>query len=301
MDNQDYWKNFGLGTELEISGAFLFNGLKSINTLDNFNYAEDVFELLYNLSVGIERLQKIAIVLIENVDISNIESKKQFEESIRHHKLLNLHFMIEGKHKLNLNAPQKEFIQLLSKFYKTYRYDRFNISSNNAYEKEKIVLIKFLSNKLSIDTISNTLINTTQTQAYLTKIIKKITTAIYQIIEIEAKYHNIYTYELRPNGKAYQVFILQDFNFQYATTLKKEFLIRLINNSNSNVIKYIQSINPIPFDVQDENEIINALLSSNKLDNYFDELEEYYDQLENKKERFQMLETIGKTGLEFLQ
>ncbi|UAM99376.1 hypothetical protein K8354_06065 [Polaribacter litorisediminis] len=301
MDNQDYWKNFGLGTELEITGAFLFNGLKSINTLDNFNYAEDVFELLYNLSVGIERLQKIAIILIENIDVNNKESKKQFEESIRHHKLLNLHIMIECKHSLNLNAHQKEFLHLLSKFYKTYRYDRFNINSSKDYENEKIAFIRFLSNKLSIVNISNTIINTTQTQAYLAKIIKAISLAIYNLIEIEARNLNIYTYALRPQGKAYRIFIYKDFDFKYDTILKKELLIRLVNNSNSSFIKFIKSIKPLPFDVQDENEIIRALMSSNKLVDYFDELDEYYDQLENKKERFEMLDAIGKTGMEFLQ
>jgi hypothetical protein len=298
MDNQDYWKNFGLGTELEISGAFLFNGLKSINTLDNFNYAEDVFELLYNLSVGIERLQKIAIILIENIDINNKESKKQFEESIRHHKLLNLHVMIERKHSLNLNAHQKEFLHLLSKFYKTYRYDRFNINSSKDYEKEKNHFIAFLSGKLSITKTSN---NTKQIKAYLSKIIEKIILAIYRIIEDKAKRNNIFTHDLRPQGKAYRVFIYKDFDFKYDTILKKELLIRLVNNSNSSFIKYVKNIKPLLFDVQDENAIINALISSNKLVNYFDELEDYYEQLENKKERFEMLETIGKTGLEFLQ
>jgi hypothetical protein len=298
MDNQDYWKNFGLGTELEISGAFLFNGLKSINTLDNFNYAEDVFELLYNLSVGIERLQKIAIILIENIDINNKESKKQFEESIRHHKLLNLHVMIERKHSLNLNAHQKEFLHLLSKFYKTYRYDRFNINSSKDYEKEKNNFIAFLSGKLSITKTSN---NTKQIKAYLSKIIEKIILAIYRIIEDKAKRNNIFTHDLRPQGKAYRVFIYKDFDFKYDTILKKELLIRLVNNSNSSFIKYVKNIKPLLFDVQDENAIINALISSNKLVNYFDELEDYYEQLENKKERFEMLETIGKTGLEFLQ
>lgn len=298
MDNKDFWKNFGLGTELEISGAFLFNGLKSINTLDNFNYAEDVFELLYNLSVGIERLQKIAIILIENIDINNKESKKQFEESIRHHKLLNLHVMIERKHSLNLNAHQKEFLHLLSKFYKTYRYDRFNINSSKDYEKEKSHFVEFLSGKLSITKTSN---NTKQIKAYLSKIIEKIILAIYRVIEDKAKRNNIFTHDLRPQGKAYRIFIYKDFDFKYDTILKKELLIRLVNNSNSSFIKYVKNIKPLPFDVQDENAIISALISSNKLVNYFDELEDYYEQLENKKERFEMLETIGKTGLEFLQ
>ena len=53
-----FWKNFNLGTELQISGSFIYNALYHLDKMKNFRYEEDCFEFLYNISVGIERLQK---------------------------------------------------------------------------------------------------------------------------------------------------------------------------------------------------------------------------------------------------
>lgn len=300
MNNSEYWKNFSLGTELETSGIFIYNGLKQINDLKYYEYAEDVFEILYNLSVGLERLMKIVIVLTEHQDYSNQEA---LENSLRHHKLDCLRNRIEINHNLELNDIQKEFLVLLTTFYKKHRYDRFNINESNSYTKDKESFIHFLCKKLNIKTNNesplHTFKNTKQIKSFLVKIVSKITIKLYEIIEIKARELNIYTYDLRPNGKAYKVFIYKDFNFELHTILKKELVIALLNSKNSNFIKFIKSIKPLVFDVQDENEIISLLLIDNNLEDYFDVLETYYEELDNKKERFDTLEAIGVKGVEF--
>lgn len=300
MNKNEYWKNFSLGTELETSGIFIYNGLKQINDLKNYEYAEDVFEVLYNLSVGLERLMKIVIFLTEHQDYANQEA---LEKSLITHNLDCLRDRIEINHKLELNDIQKEFIVLLTTFYNKHRYDRFNFNELNDYTKDQDAFIKFLCNKLRIlvsnESLSATLKNTKQIKKFLAKIILNISINLYEVIESTARALNIYTYELRPNGKAYRIFIYKDFNFELHTVLKKELLIALINNKNSNVIKFIKSIKSLPFDKQDENEIISMLLSDNNLEDYFDALETFYEELDNKKERLDTLEAIGIKGVEF--
>lgn len=300
MNKSEYWKNFSLGTELETSGIFIYNGLKQINDLKNYNYTEDVFEVLYNLSVGLERLMKIVIVLTEHQDYANQEA---LENSLRHHKLDCLRNRIETNHTLGLNNVQKEFLVLLTTFYNKYRYDRFNFNESNGYTKDKDSFIQFLCKRLNIITNSespfDTFKNTKQIKSYLVKIVSKIATKLYEIIEAKARGLNIYTYELRPNGKAYRIFMHKDFNFELHTILKKELVIALVNNKKSNFIKFIKSIKPLPFDEQDENEIISLLLSDNNLEDYFDALETFYEELDNKKERFEILEILGEKGIEF--
>lgn len=300
MNTSEYWKNFSLGTELEISGAFIYNGLKQINVLKNYEYPEDVFEVSYNLSVGFERLMKIVIILTEQQDYTNQEA---LEKSIKHHNLDCLRNRIEINHHLELNDIQKEFLMLLTVFYKKHRYDRFNFNTSNNYTKDKDSFIEFLCKKLDIKTNNegpfDTFKNTNQIKSFLVKIISKITIKLYEIIEIKARELNIYTYDLRPNGKAYRIFMYEDFNFELQNVLKKELLIALINSKNSKFIEFIKKIKPVPFDVQDENEIISLLLSDNNLSDYFDALETYYDEMEDKKERFNRLELIGKKGIEF--
>lgn len=299
MNNSEYWKNFSLGTELETSGIFIHNGLMQINNLTHYEYAEDVFEILYDLSVGLERLMKIVIVLSEHQDVA----QEMLEKSLITHNLDCLRNRVEINHKLELNNIQKEFLVLLTTFYKKHRYDRFNIDESNVYTKDKDAFIQFLCKSLNINSNSEsgsqTFKNKKQIKLFLTKIISTVATKLYEIIENQARDLNIYTYDLRPNGKAYRIFIHKDFNFELHSTLKKELLIALINNKNSKFIKFIKTIKPLPFDVQNENEIIALLLSDNNLEDYFDALETYYDEMDNKKERFEILEILGEKGMVF--
>ena len=50
-----FWKNFRLGTELQVSGSFIYNALYFFDQMECFNNEEEIFEFLYSLSVGIER------------------------------------------------------------------------------------------------------------------------------------------------------------------------------------------------------------------------------------------------------
>ncbi|WP_028298626.1 hypothetical protein [Olivibacter sitiensis] len=61
-----FWKNFRLGTELQISGGLIYNGLCSFDQIEYFYYEHEVFEFLYSLSIGLERLEKIVVILTEH-------------------------------------------------------------------------------------------------------------------------------------------------------------------------------------------------------------------------------------------
>ena len=51
MNKSEHWKNFRLGEELHISGAFIYNGLRRFFELHKLDHVEDIFEVFYNLSV----------------------------------------------------------------------------------------------------------------------------------------------------------------------------------------------------------------------------------------------------------
>ena len=53
MQPDEYWKNFNLGTELDIAGRFLFNGLQAFHEMEHFAAEEDAFEFLYSVAVGV--------------------------------------------------------------------------------------------------------------------------------------------------------------------------------------------------------------------------------------------------------
>ncbi len=53
MNTTQFWKNFTLGDELHIAGRFIYNGLRTFHEMDTLHYEDEVFEVLYNLSVGL--------------------------------------------------------------------------------------------------------------------------------------------------------------------------------------------------------------------------------------------------------
>jgi hypothetical protein len=56
MTPEEWWKNFALGIELDTASTFIYNGIRTLEDLQSFQHPVDTFEILYNLSVGIERL-----------------------------------------------------------------------------------------------------------------------------------------------------------------------------------------------------------------------------------------------------
>jgi len=91
-----FWKNFRLGTELQISGSFLYNALYFFDKMEHFYYEDECFEFLYNTSVGLERLEKIALILSEH---NGEVSQQEFEKSLITHNHLELLRRIKKKMK----------------------------------------------------------------------------------------------------------------------------------------------------------------------------------------------------------
>ncbi|VWC55450.1 hypothetical protein BLA9940_02310 [Burkholderia aenigmatica] len=52
MNPSEFWKNFRLGEEVHIAGTFIYNGLRRFHELRRLDFADELFECLYNLSVA---------------------------------------------------------------------------------------------------------------------------------------------------------------------------------------------------------------------------------------------------------
>lgn len=301
MKKEIFWKNFNLGTELSVSANFIYNGLKTFDEMDSFYYEDTIFEFLYLISVGLERLEKIAIILIEH---NTIDDQDAFEKSLITHNHLELLIRIKKKHDLKLHTIHNSFLQMLGNFYKTIRYNRFNLREVYSYNKEKISLQNFISKNLNIEIeeippfqITG---NSFKIKKFMGKIIGKIATEIYEVIYTEASKQGIYTYEIRINSKADKIFLRKEFNFFEETILWKELLIFLMNTKErTGIIDLIKSIEPLSFDIELSNEYLGCFQNDLiKLDN-LDELESLYDDIEDKKGRFEILEVINNPNIYF--
>jgi len=147
MNRAEFWKNFVLGDEVQIAGRFLYNGLCSFHEMDTLHYEDEIFEVLYNLSVGVERLVKVAVILIEHKEG---ESFEKVERDLKNHKHQGLVDRVKRKHALKLDMAHNDFIQLLSKFYNTHRYGRYAVGTTLDAGGEKRELHAFFAKHLGV-------------------------------------------------------------------------------------------------------------------------------------------------------
>jgi len=301
MDKMQMWKNFDLGTELDISGAFIYNGLKSLHEIETLHYSSDVFEILYNLSVGLERLLKINIILLEHHDHINLE---EFEKSLITHNTMELLTRVQKNRKLPISNIHNDFIQMLSKFYKSYRYDRYSPVSQVDMDKEKKSFHSFIEKNFNFKIHDQFPFDITYIDIKLKKsigrVIGKIVSSLYTVLGDEARRLNLYTYEVRYNSKAGKIFIREEYNFENEDILSKELLIFLINTKESaNHLDLIKEIDHLDFDPALEVGYIQSLNSFEKKLDILDELESLYEDIDKPGDRLKLINAIGSSGVEF--
>lgn len=301
MTKEEFWKNFNIGREVQLSGNFIYDGLLVFEQMENFCNEDEIFEFLYFISVGLERLLKANIVLLEH---SDNQSQDDFEKSLITHNHSELLSRIYKNKEHNFGKVHIELIQVLTKFYKSFRYDRFSLVNYRSYDKEKNVLIAYLNKHLNINISCEFLEvtpNDNRLKKFVGKTIGKIVNQIYENIRNESYRLGIYTYEIRSLSKAYKIFLEQDFTFERERILQKEILIHLLKNEEESGSKehINEHLPPLEFDNCMENTYVKCLFDVSRCGEFLDELEARYEELGDKKHRFAAIDVIGNEYIIF--
>lgn len=294
MTHTEFWKNFHLGTELQISGTFIYNSLYSFDRMTSFYFEEECFEFLYNSSVGFERLLKIVIVLSEHTENTEQQS---FEKSLITHNHLELFNRIKIKHNINFSDVHIQFLQMLSDFYKSSRYDRFGLQSIYNHKSSKNLLTSFFEKHLKIKILAEMPFSTEiddGIREFIGRTIGKISQVLYKLVEELGGQLNIYTYEITYDTKSYKIFICKDFTFENERKLRKELLIAFLHNKfDEGFTEYINKINPIEFELYSASEYIKYLVEIHPKQYLLEELETRYEDFPFDKERTSAVSIIG--------
>jgi hypothetical protein len=295
-----FWKNFKLGQELSISGTFIYNGLRSFYGLRKLDHTDEIFEVLYNLSVGIERLMKIVVVLLEHKDSDDIDA---FENSLRTHSHLELLGRIKKHVDVPLAGPHHDFLALLTKFYITLRYDRFLLQSMRVLDSERQELFDFLEKHLKAEFGDRDSIlgyeNSPRYKKFIRGIVTKISSALYKVVENRAHELNVYTYEMRSGSKAETVF-LGKADIPTEDVLWKELLIFLMNTtSTSGYLKFLRGIEPLSFDPALVGDYLDCFQSDAAKAQVVDDLEARYEDVADKAGRLETMAAIGSRNISF--
>ena len=295
MDDSWVWKSVSLSRELSVSGSFLYNGLKIFHEIEILDYEEEIFEFLYNIAVGIERLAKIAVVLIEHHDVND---QNKFEKSLITHTPSALIERVKKAHTINLKSSHNSFTNLLGDFYNNCRYSRFRLNELRERVTEESLFKKYLTEQLNFvfehDTgsIFNNL-NNNKIRVSVGKVVGHIADQLFNIVWQEARQQNMYTYELRHNSKAYKIFMRKEYDFLKEEALAKEVMIALLNNrENTGVIGLMRNVEPITLDCSTKYQLQCLLNDKIKLE-HLDDLDAFYENVEDINKRKEMLDVVG--------
>ena len=302
MNPTEFWQNFKMGEEQEIACNFIYDGLRNLHEMETLNLETEIFPVLYNLSIGLERLFKVAIVLVEVKDDTDIN---EFEETIKIHDHIALFNRLKKNVDLNFNPAQTGLLNLLSVFYEDHRYGRFNIPQRDNLSKDKKLFLTFLNKHLGID-IRDDIIgneNSFQIKKFIGKTVKKMTKDLYAVIDKAATAKNLYTYEISgSSSKAAKILwgddsILLD-NEELAMM---EVLIFLLKTTESGRVNMLKEIEPLPLDPALDAEYLQFLLK--KRTDYgssiVDAVESEHAEIKGLKERIEFIKAIKDPGVGF--
>ncbi|MBM7642478.1 hypothetical protein [Streptococcus loxodontisalivarius] len=307
-----YYKNFNMVSELDISGEFIYTGISIVNNMSSINpeMPTELFLALYNISVGIERLQKIILVLWEFNEDDSIED---FSENIKIHNHVELHNKIEKaiNKKTNFNKQEHQFLDLLKEFYSNARYDRFSKVGNN-WEYE--LISKFFSNnqisyEKSVSDSRVILINSS-IRELIGRVLSKIVKKYYLLVEEGSSKSRTYSYELRNDSKAQKIFLHMENGRRGLSSIKiderialSEIIIYLKNTSDkSSYLKFIEGISPLNFDKMEISGYLSVILLENRVpQRLIDEIDYIYAEEDiDIKERIANLDLLTKDNMQVL-
>lgn len=310
MDTSDNtvwrYKNFNMVNELDIAGEFIYDGVQTLNEMACIEEGAALFSFLYHASVGIERLQKIVLVLCENITADRYE---EFEKSLITHSHSELSERIAKYMPNKLNSRENDFLQVLTVFYKRARYNRFGITVSEC-EEEKLLsnyIKKYLQeDKIQCNFFTGKIIVNKNIRELIGRVIGNLSKKYYNFLKEKARENNTYSYELRVNSKAEKVFLsknrknsLQDLKVTEMTALK-EFLVYIRNTKDSSaVIRYIEKVKPLDIDPEMLNEYIDELTLGNVSRALIDEVETLYEENGYSVERMRQVGVIGDTDAAF--
>lgn len=305
MERVAFFKNAYMVTEIDIAGTFIYRGIREFNSLDSFYNAGEIFHVLYPLSVGIERLQKVLLVLLEEI---RPEQAHEFEKRLITHSHRELHDRIVEKLGIKLNQHENRFLDMLAHFYNTCRYNRFNFTGD--LYQERTSLVTFLEESLKI-TIDNDSIfvtpNNDRIKRFWGRIVGSISRAYYKEIAEVAGGLGLFSYELRSDSAAYKVFMPsfadESLQRQYENeqVAFKELVIYLMNSKHSNsLLSFMRDIPPINLDVALIQEHLSGMLKYDISQSLIDEVASLYEEeVEDISSRIELLKVIGNDRVVF--
>lgn len=310
MDQMWKYKNFNMVIELDIAGEFIYNGIREFCRLKYISNEGPTFFSLYNMAVGIERLEKIVYVLW-TLDDEVDETK--FEKELITHSHTGLRDKIKEVlkiHNENIEFSKQEnaLFELLCGFYNTARYMRFNI--DGYWDKEIELIRTFLksdSNYVETNTeffYGSCIEVNENVKKLFGRTLKSIVAKYYELVIKGSSKNQTYTYELRSHSKASKIFysqeksLIKDQDNEYLAV--KELLIYLRNSKDkTSFLKYVDEIEALGFDPANLITYLSNITRGIIPQELVDEAEYLYEELDKPYDREKLISLFAEENVIF--
>lgn len=298
MNPAQWWKNFDLNAEVHIAGTFLYDGMQSLGHCRRTDNDDELFSVLYHLSVGLERLMKVVIVLSEHTDKTDQET---FEKDLVTHNTVALLERIRKAHpKIEFVKREWSLANCLAVFYGVYRYDHFRLETirnrgqfREAFraflEKDSGITLSGAGEFIPTDDIP-------RIRKHVDKVVRTLAVKLFHLVEELARKDNIYTYELRSGSKASMILTGVEHTFETEETALKELLLYLLLRHRGTKLSVVtENLRPLELDPPDAVDWIDAFSNPDKREMLVSMVNTLRKDINRKdlKERDKLLELLG--------
>lgn len=298
------FKSFNMGRELEVAGEFLYDSAKKTMSITGLHNQYEINMILYTGSVGIERLQKIYLCLIQK-DPTDSDS---MPKCIWQHNHLALENEIEKHTKSPLQGNSMGLLGIFEEYYNKFRYSNYVPGVLNSELKNLFArFLKKVNKKFDFDEPYAQYQFEAFKRFYINEL-GKLAVHYYRLIEEKAREINTYTYEIDSFSNAARVlWSTQRRSLYDQMTLEqeatKELLLYLYkNHGETNVFKLLNEMDPLDLDDSLMNDYLSDFCIGKVDDSLIDSVEDLYEEIEDKKKRDErkgLLSLIGNTSVIF--
>ncbi len=304
-NNRWNYKNFNMGVELDIAGEFIYNGIHEIYRMPHFANDGPTFSALYDISVGIERLQKIVYVLW---GMDEFLDDKRFEKSLITHSHTGLRdsinsFLKQKEVNVKFSERENDFLTILQTFYNSARYMRFNVAGE---WNEELKLLRMFAAKYDLidkgmDFYPDSYLSATQKmKEIIGRTVGSLSHKYYGLIKEGSTNNNTYTYELRSGSKAEKVFLgehnknsLMQAQIDESIAFK-ELLVYFRNAKCKDAfLKFVDEIEPLEFDPGLVVEYFETIIKGEVPQELVDDVEFMYGENEYSFDRIQQVSAFA--------
>jgi hypothetical protein len=295
MNKVQWWKNFDLNSEVHIAGTFIYDGLQSLRHCRRLDHDDEIFSVLYHLSVGFERLMKVAIVLAEHKDETD---QAAFEKQLITHKTDALLARIQSARPLTTTTAERALMTCLTKFYGTFRYDHFRLETIPERGELREAFRTFLELDSGITLGEpDALIPTDDIEAvqnHTEKIVRVLASKLYDLVATLARENNIFTYELRSDSKPAMIFLGGSHTFYSEEMALKELLLFFLKHSAQTKLKIVtENLEALDFDPPEAVECADAFFNPDQRSMLVDMVKALRDERSNLADRDELLALLG--------